>query len=94
MGVRSLHRAGLGLLGLATIVADLLVTKCLHNAEFYYDKKYEIVEEDGTIPRLSHEGVGRSSCCMSVCFACLSALRVLAFKPNGYSLLRVLYSLA
>ncbi|EGD83495.1 P2X purinoceptor [Salpingoeca rosetta] len=38
--------SGLGLLSLATIVADLLVTKCLRNAEFYYDRKYEIVNED------------------------------------------------
>jgi P2X purinoceptor 4 len=38
---------GLGLLGLATVVADLLVTKCIRNSTFYFERKYEIVEEDG-----------------------------------------------
>lgn len=38
---------GLGLLGLATVIADLLVTKCLKNAQFYYHKKYEIIEDEG-----------------------------------------------
>eukprot|EP00730_Choanoeca_flexa_P002508 TRINITY_DN11075_c0_g1_i4.p2 TRINITY_DN11075_c0_g1~~TRINITY_DN11075_c0_g1_i4.p2 ORF type:complete len:445 (+),score=92.90 TRINITY_DN11075_c0_g1_i4:2855-4189(+) len=38
--------SGLGLLGLATVIADLLVTKCLTNAQKYYDHKFEIVEED------------------------------------------------
>lgn len=66
MRIRSSHHVGLGLLGLATIVADLLVTKCLHNAEFYYDKKYEIVEEDGKMILVPHEPVESTSFCLCV----------------------------
>ena len=42
-----LPHIGLGLLGLATVIADLLVTKCLKNATFYYGHKYEIIDDDG-----------------------------------------------
>lgn len=37
---------GLGLLGLATVVADLLVTKVLERKAFYSSHKFEIVEDD------------------------------------------------
>lgn len=40
------HPVGLGLLGLATVVADLLVTKVLERKAFYSSHKFEIVEDD------------------------------------------------
>ncbi|EDQ92249.1 uncharacterized protein MONBRDRAFT_31366 [Monosiga brevicollis MX1] len=38
--------SGLGLLGLATVIADLLVTKCIRNANVYYGLKYQVVDEE------------------------------------------------
>lgn len=37
--------SGLGLLGLATVLADLLVTKIIQHRAFYMAKKYEVVDE-------------------------------------------------
>eukprot|EP00053_Salpingoeca_punica_P014659 m.133512 g.133512 ORF g.133512 m.133512 type:complete len:401 (+) comp16513_c0_seq1:195-1397(+) len=41
--------SGLGLLSVATIIADLAVTKCLKRRQFYYEKKYEIVNDPDAI---------------------------------------------
>eukprot|EP00045_Choanoeca_perplexa_P015391 m.192992 g.192992 ORF g.192992 m.192992 type:complete len:448 (-) comp16971_c0_seq4:56-1399(-) len=53
--------SGLGLLGLATVIADMLVTKCLRNAQKYYDHKFEIVEEDEGERLGFHSGKTRRS---------------------------------
>eukprot|EP00054_Salpingoeca_dolichothecata_P012917 m.71889 g.71889 ORF g.71889 m.71889 type:complete len:145 (+) comp20197_c0_seq2:93-527(+) len=38
--------SGVGLLGVATVLADLMVTKVLSRKEFYKAKKFEFVDED------------------------------------------------
>eukprot|EP00049_Salpingoeca_infusionum_P019295 m.361227 g.361227 ORF g.361227 m.361227 type:complete len:431 (+) comp19430_c0_seq1:93-1385(+) len=38
--------SGLGLLGLATLCADLIVTNCLKKHRFYFGKKYEIITKE------------------------------------------------
>lgn len=38
--------AGIGLLSIATVIADIAVTNLLSKRKFYYSHKYEIIDDN------------------------------------------------